>query len=140
MTSISAAEFQRQLLAGDALPAGLTVRGDLSLIDCPALTTLPAGLTVGGSLYLDDCPALTALPPGLTVGGSLVLVDCPGLDHLRVGTDARGYRFYAVPMRDGVRVIAGCRNYTPAEARAHWPEGTECRELAEKCIKKGDGT
>jgi hypothetical protein len=122
-----------------ALPAGLTVRGSLALTDCAALTALPDGLTVGGDLDLTDCPALAALPPGLRVGGSLYLTRCAGLDHLCVGTDARGYRFYRVKMRDGVHVVAGCRNFSAAQARAHWAEGTECRALAEKCLKGEDG-
>ena len=96
---------------------------------------LPDGLTVGASLDLTGCTALTALPPGLTVGGSLYLTDCAALAHLCVGADSRGYRFYSVMMHDGVHVIAGCRNFTAAKARAHWAEGTECRALAEKCLK-----
>ena len=147
---------RRQILTGSELPPGLRVDGDLDLTGCSALAALPPGLTVGGSLYLTDCAALAALPPGLTVGGgldltgcagltalppdlrvggSLYLRDCAALAHLCVGADSRGYRFFSVMMRDGVHVVAGCRNFTAAQARAHWPEGTECRELAEKCLK-----
>ena len=68
---------------------------------------------------------------GLTVGGTL---DLSGTGIKPIGKDARGYEFFAVRLSTGPRVIAGCRNFSPAEARAHWPEGSECRALAEKCI------
>ena len=135
---ITAQDFRRRLFAGDALPAGLTVSGDLDLQgctelttlpdglavtgdldlrNCSALTALPDGLTVGGDLNLAECTALTALPPDLTVGGSLDLRGCAALAHLCVGADSRGYRFFSVMMHDGVHVIAGCRNFTAAQAR-----------------------
>ena len=56
--------------------------------------------------------------------------------------DSRGYRFYRVPMADGIHVVAGCHNFTANEAREHWAQGTECRALAEKCltgVDAGDG-
>ena len=113
MEKISAATFRRQVLTGDALPESLAVRGDLYLGGCTALTTLPAGLAVEGSLGLSGCPAG---------------------ESLSVGMDSRGYRFYRVPMADGIHVVAGCRNFTAHEAREHWAQGTECRALAEKCL------
>ena len=92
------------------------------------------GLTVGGSLDLMGT-GITALPDGLTVGGWL---DLMGTGIKPVGKDRRGYEFFAVYLSNGPRVIAGCRNFTPEEARAHWPahsaNGVECRALAEKCI------
>jgi uncharacterized protein YjbI with pentapeptide repeats len=36
------------------------------------------------------------------------------------GTDPRGYRFIGVLYDDGIRVLAGCRWFTHAEAVAHW--------------------
>ena len=75
---------------------------------------------------------------GLIVSGSL---DLCGTKIKPIGQDRRGYEFFAVRLSNGPRVIAGCRNFSPEEARAHWKEGTECRELAEKCIailEKGD--
>ena len=84
---------------------------------------------------LADCTGLTALPQGLTVEGRLDLWGCTGLTHLCVGADSRRYRFYRVAMRDGVHVVAGCRNFTAEQARAHWAEGTECRALAEACLR-----
>ena len=122
-----------------ALPPGLTVRGWLSLRGCTALTALPDGLIVGGWLDLSGCKGLTALPRGLTVAGSLYLSGCTGLDRYCVGRDARDYAFYGVPMRDGAHVVAGCRNFTAAQALAHWGPGGEsdrpdCLALARQAI------
>ena len=68
---------------------------------------------------------------GLHVGGSL---DLRGTGIKSVGKDSRGYEFFPVRLSNGPRIIAGCRNFSPEEAREHWPEGAECRYLAEKCI------
>ncbi len=108
---------------------GLTVGGTLDLSGT-GITALPDDLTVSGSLDLSGT-GITALPDGLTVGGTL---DLSGTGIKPIGKDARGYEFFAVRLSTGPRVIAGCRNFSPAEARAHWPEGSECRALAEKCI------
>ncbi|MEN9545001.1 MAG: hypothetical protein RLZZ598_1834 [Pseudomonadota bacterium] len=71
------------------LPAGLTVKGWLSLSSCTGLKTLPDGLTVEGGLNLHGCTGLTALPAGLIVRGWLNLYGCTGLkalpDDLTVG-------------------------------------------------------
>ena len=136
---------------------GLHVSGSLNLSGCTALTTLPDGLHVSGSLYLSDCTALTTVS-GLTVGGwlnlsgctalttvsgltvdeSLYLSGCTALRNIfRAGADARGYEFYGAQMANGWRILAGCRNFSPAEAREHWAEGTECRMLAERVIAAG---
>ena len=122
-----------------ALPPGLTVGDWLDLSGCTALTTLPPGLTVRGWLSLRGCTALTALPDGLIVGGWLYLSGCTGLDRYCVGRDARDYAFYGVPMRDGAHVVAGCRNFTAAQALAHWGPGGEsdrpdCLALARQAI------
>ncbi|HQT89116.1 MAG TPA: hypothetical protein PK677_11265 [Acidiphilium sp.] len=87
-------------------------------------------LHVGGSLYLSGT-GVTALPDGLHVGGGLYL---RGTGIKPIGKDKRGYEFFAVRLASGPRIIAGCRNFSPAEARAHWTEGSECRALAEACI------
>ncbi|MDD2775556.1 MAG: hypothetical protein PHU06_06345, partial [Gallionella sp.] len=94
------------------------------------ITALPDGLHVNGSLDLRGT-GITALPDGLHVGGSL---DLRGTGITPVGQDKRGYEFFAVRLVSGPRVIADCRNFSPAEARAHWKEGSECRALAEACI------
>ena len=92
----------------------------------------------GADVHADDDAAVRAAARG---GHAEVLRALLGADHVYdAGADSRGYRFYRVKMRDGMHVIAGCRNFGAAQARAHWPEGTECRALAEKCIKAGDGT
>ena len=129
----------RDCMGLTALPDGLTVGASLDLRGCTALTALPPGLTVGGWLSLSGCTALTTLPPGLTVGGALDLSDCTGLDRYCVGRDKRNYAFFGIPMRDGPRVIAGCRNYTAARAIAHWGPGgksnrPDCLDLAKKAI------
>ena len=93
------------------------------------------GLTVGGSLDLSGT-GITSLPEGLTVGGSLYL---SGTGIKSVGKDSRGYEFFPVRLSNGPRIIAGCRNFSPEEAREHWPEGAECRYLAEKCIAALEG-
>ena len=114
---------------------GLSVGGSLDLFGCTALTSLPEGLSVGGSLDLRACTALTSLPKGLSVGGSLFLRGCTALANIiRGGTDKRGYAFYGARLRKGWRVVAGCRNFSAAEARRHWREGSECRALAEQVI------
>ena len=105
---------------------------------------LPDGLSVGGSLDLTGCTALTALPDDLTVGASLDLRGCTGLDHYCVGRDKRNYAFFGIPMRDGPHVVAGCRNFTGAQALAHWGPGGEsdrpdCLALAQKAIALAEG-
>ena len=96
------------------------------------------GLHVDRTLYLSGCTALTALPDGLSVGRSLNLSGCTALTNIfQAGADARGYRFCGVRLANGWRVIAGCRNFSPAEARERWAEGTECRALAERVIAAG---
>ncbi len=91
----------------------------------------PENLTVSGSLYLRGCTGLTALPENLTVSDYLDLRDCTGLQHLRLGTDLRGYEFYAIPAPNGVRVVAGCRNFTLKQALSHWSDNPECLAFVE---------
>jgi hypothetical protein len=112
-----------------ALPDGLHVGWWLDL-RCSGITALPKDMHVGKTLYLDNINII-ALPKSLYVGGSLYL-DGTGIKP--IGIDSRGHKFFSAHLANGPRVIAGCRNFSPAEARAHWPEGSECRELAERCI------
>ena len=98
---------------------------------------LPALRRIDGCAILRDYAH--ALPDGLSVGGWLYLRGCTGLDHYCVGRDARGYAFYGIPMRDGPHVVAGCRNFTGAQALAHGGPGGEsdrpdCLALAQKAI------
>ena len=41
------------------------------------------------------------------------------------GQDSRGYQFVGY-WRSGIRIKAGCRDYTLAEAKKHWAESPEC--------------
>ncbi|HXT81421.1 MAG TPA: hypothetical protein VN702_17795 [Acetobacteraceae bacterium] len=121
-----------------ALPEGLSVGGSLDLRGT-GITALPEGLSVGGSLYLRGT-GITALPEGLSVAGSLDLRDCPNLTGVfRVGKDRRGYEFFGVRLANGWRVIAGCRNFSAAEAREHWAGNRECLALAERVIAAEPG-
>ena len=118
-----------------SLPDGLSVGASLFLNGCTALTSLPEGLSVGRSLDLRGCTALTSLPEGLSVGASIDLHGCTALTNIiRGGTDKRGYAFYGAHLRKGWRVLAGCRNFSAAQARRHWLAGSECRALAEQVI------
>lgn len=117
---------------------------------------LPALSQVGGGAYLcgyeHELPALTTIGewadlrgyahrlPSLTqIGGCALL---RGYEHIPawigyVGDDSRGYSFWADLLRHRVR--AGCRNFTPEEALAHWgPRGEsdrpDCLALAQQAI------
>ena len=115
--------------------SGLTVKGDINLACCTGLTSLPGNLTVEGPLNLTGCTGLTSLPDNLTVWGGLYLGGCPGLTNIyRGGNDRRGYRFYGVKLKNGYRVIAGCRNFGAEGARRHWVENPECLALAKDVI------
>lgn len=59
-----------------------------------------------------------------------------GATAIDAGQDIRGYRFVGIPYDDGIRIAAGCRWFTLAEAREHWagddrPSNAECRERVE---------
>ena len=113
----------------------LTVRGGADLSGYTELTRLPDNLTVMGELYLDGCPGLTHLPDNLAVGRALILSNRTGLTNIyRGGRDERRYDFYGVKLKNGPRVIAGCRNFSAEEARRHWVENPECLALAEDVI------
>lgn len=97
---------------------------------------LPAALTsIGGGCYLRGYEH--PLPSALTSIG--MWCDLRGYEHAyHAGEDLRGYLFSALRLASGIRVIAGCRNFSVAEARAHWSKGTEQRDLAEKAIKMAE--
>ena len=76
------------------------------------ITTLPNHLNVDGSLDLRYTD-ITTLPDNLSVGGLLHLRDTK---ITALYEDERSYRLD----RAGNRYIAGCRNFTAAEAIAHW--------------------
>jgi hypothetical protein len=118
-----------------SLPEGLTVRRGLYLPGCKALTALPDGLTVGGDINLTGCTALTSLPEGLTVKGELCLTGCSVRNVGRGGKDQRGYEFFAIRCATGIRIIAGCRNFSPDEAEAHWASRPKQLMLARRALQ-----
>ena len=118
-----------------ALPNELTVGGNLYLINSKSLTALPRNLKVGGNLFLENCTSLTALGNNLKVGGGLDLTDCESLTSLpgdmkvrgnicldgctslpALFEDERHYRLYRIDRK----YVAGCRNFSAAEALEHW--------------------
>ena len=113
-----------------SLPDGLSVGGSLYLTGCTGLASLPDGLSVGGALDLRGCTGLTALPEGLSVGVSLYLGGCTGLTNVCRPGSATGigdgvYETFGARLSNGVRVLRGCRNFSPAEAREHWAKKPE---------------
>jgi hypothetical protein len=86
---------------------------------CTALTALAAP----NAEYVDvsGCTGLTTLTAPnaeyVDVSGCTALT---GWDWIEAGSDARGYTFIGIKIRGSWRVIAGCRNLSPAEAIAHW--------------------
>ena len=92
----------------------LTVNGRrMSLAD---LIKKPEAAT---DVWVENCPGLTALPD-LEAATVVRVVNCPGLTG---GKDSRGYQFCGVKIRGQWRVIAGCRNFSIADARKHWGPG-----------------
>lgn len=58
-------------------------------------------------------------------GADLSGADLSGANLIDAGQDRRGYRFVAVSHDDGIRIAAGCRWFTLAEARKHWKTNAE---------------
>ena len=103
----------------------------------PAEFAAATGLSVGGSLDLRGT-GITALPEGISVGGSLDLSGTGITNVYRAGSDRRGYEFIGARLRNGWRVLAGCRNFSPADALAHWAHNPECLALAQRVIEAGE--
>ena len=59
-------------------------------------------------------------------GADLSGADLHEADLIDGGQDVRGYRFIGHIGKDGLMILAGCRYYTLAEARAHWTKSPEC--------------
>ena len=95
------------------------------------------GLTSIGGIadlrgYAHALPLLASIGDGAYLGGYA--------HAYHAGKDKRGYHFAALRLSDSVRVFAGCRNFSPEQASAHWGvgrprENAECLALAEKAIK-----
>jgi len=81
---------------------------------CTALTELKAD--AAKTVYARGCTALTEIK-----------ADAADIDrnplYVFAGIDARGYVFEGVVIRNQWRVVAGCRNFTIADARLHWGPG-----------------
>jgi uncharacterized Zn-binding protein involved in type VI secretion len=97
---------------------GLTALPDLpaathvDVYNCPSLIRI-GDLPAAARVYVRNCPGLIRIGD-LPVATSVDVWNCPGLTALH--HDPRGYAL----IRIGDRYFAGCRNFTPAEAIAHW--------------------
>ena len=110
-------------------------REDIKTLDasgCTALTAIDA--PVAKTLDASGCTALTAIdaPVAKTLYArgctALTAIDAPvaKIDrnpYVYGGTDARGYLFEGVMIRNQWRVLAGCRNFLIEDAREHWGAG-----------------
>ncbi len=65
-----------------------------------------------------------AILEAVSCGANLSDADLSGANLIDAGQDARGYRFVGA-FRDGVRVLAGCRDFSVAEAKDHWAANPE---------------
>ncbi len=83
MNRIASDQAAKLIRAGQA-PAGMVVRGSLTLAGDATLRALPAGLTVTQRLDLSNCTALSSLPTGLRAG-ALVVRGCACLESLPEG-------------------------------------------------------
>jgi hypothetical protein len=114
------------------LPAATDVRVD----NCPGISALPE-LPAATYVRVYNCPGISALPE-LPAATDVRVDNCPGISNvIRAGKDSRGYEFIGMKLRGQWRVTAGCRNFSLAEARAHWGRpgrstNPECLALAEK--------
>jgi len=102
---------------------------------CPGLVALPE-LPAATYVEVYNCPGLVALPE-LPAATHVWVDNCPGLMMLNAGADKRGYQFVAVRVRGAWRIIAGCRNFSIADARNHWGKGgssdrPDCLALVER--------
>lgn len=110
---------------------------DRRLVFLDQLKELAATAT---SVEVSNCPSLTALPE-LPAATRVEVSNCPGLvdgPHVIVGGfDDRKYQFLGLLKGGDWLVVAGCRNFTLAQARRHWAVGgpsdrADCRALVEK--------
>lgn len=109
---------------------------DIFASGCTALTELHTP----NAVYIDarGCTALTEIhAPNAGVIHAQNCTSLAGLVH--GGEDIRGYYFFGLPQRGKYRIFAGCRNYTPKQALAHWGPGgpsdrPDCLALVQKII------
>jgi len=103
---------------------------------CTALTEIHAD----NAAYIDatGCTALTEIHADKA--GVIYAQNCTSLASLvHGGEDIRGYYFFGLTHRGKYRIFAGCRNYTPEQALAHWGPGgrsdrPDCLALVQKII------
>ena len=73
-------------------------------------------------------------------GADLYGVDLHGANlygaknYIDLGTDPRGHHFRAVRFPHGWQIVAGCRNFTVAEAVTHWTAAGNKDALARLAI------
>ena len=107
---------------------------------CTALTELRAD--AAKTVYASGCTALTELRAD--AAKTVYASGCTALRSHKIihgGTDKRGYGFSAINLRGAWRIVAGCRNFTPEQAIAHWSspgKSAECLALAKELIAKID--
>ena len=103
---------------------------------CTSLTEINA--PKAKNIYATGCTALTELHA--PVAERIYATGCTALTGMiHGGKDSRGYHFFGFPQRGEYRIFAGCRNFTPEEALAHWGPGgpsdrPDCLALVQKII------
>jgi len=111
----------------------LTVNGKrmslAKLIENPSAAT---------DVWVDNCAGLTQLPD-LPAATDVWVDNCAGLtDYIDGGENPRGYKVFGTKIRGQWRIMAGCRNFSPEDARKHWGSGARkhagCLAVAEKVI------
>lgn len=103
---------------------------------CTALTEIHADKAE--RIYATGCASLTELHAPNAV--YIVATGCTSLASLvDGGEDSRRYYFFGLQQQGKYRIFAGCRNYTPEQALAHWGPGgrsdrPDCLALVQKII------
>ena len=101
--------------------------------NCPGLTALP-DLPSAANVRVDNCPGLTALPD-LPSATRIEVHNCPGIVFCVAGA-AHGnngikYEWSGIRAGSAWRIVAGCRNFTPTQAAAHWAENPAALRLCQ---------
>lgn len=130
--------FFRNLLHVSCFPDGLSVTGNLNVLNCAELTQISESLAISGSLVVEKCDALRRIGEqidvshnlfisecvqlkeisrDLAVGGTLVVQDCKRLTELAgsatIGGDlivARAENFIALPPRLHIHGSLTCQS------------------------------
>jgi len=108
----------------------------ITAIGCTALTELHAPKAV--HITANGCTALTEIHADNAE--YIYAVGCTALTGMiHGGEDRRRYYFFGLQQQGKYRIFAGCRNYTPEQALAHWGPGgpsdrPDCLALVQKII------